>query len=125
MNQSRPRGITIIALLMISFGLAEVITGFTHNLFGIHTTQGTMSAYAAAALGVLYAISGLLILTMSWRAALSAIALLIAVIAGRIAMVVMGLYPIDSFRQVIAIILGTSIAAGFAIYIGLKRSAFR
>ena len=66
---------------MISFGLAEVITGLTHNFFGIHTTQGTMSAYAAAAVGVLYAISGLLILTMSWRAALSAIALLIAVIA--------------------------------------------
>ncbi len=40
-------------------------------------------------------------------------------------MVATGLYPLDSLRQVIAMVLGTSLVAGFAIYIGLKWSAYR
>jgi len=30
-NANRPLGITIVAILMILFGLAEAATGFTHN----------------------------------------------------------------------------------------------
>ncbi len=125
MAQNRPRGIAIIAWLMIVFGIAEVITGFTHNFFGLHTSQGMMSAYAGAAIGALYAMAGLLVLTMKKHAAIAAIALLIAVVGGRIAMVAMGLYPVNSLMQATAIVLGTSLAAGFAIYIGFKSSAFR
>src|SRR5579872_5648383 len=110
MAQNHPRGIAIIAWLMIVFGIAEVITGFTHNFFGLHTTRGTMSAYAGAAIGALYAMAGWFVLTMKKHAAVAAIALLVAVIGGRIAMVVMGLYPIDSLMQAIAIVLGTSLA---------------
>jgi hypothetical protein len=125
MAQNRPRGIVVIAWFMIVFGGAEVITGFTHNFFGLHTTQGMVSAYAGAAIGALYAMAGLFVLTLKKHVAVTAIALLIAVICGRSAMVGMGLYPIDSLRQAIAIVLGTSLAVGFAIYIGLRRSAFR
>ena len=37
-NQSRPWGITIVAVLMILFGLAEVVTGFTHNFYDTGTS---------------------------------------------------------------------------------------
>ena len=109
---------------MITFGLAEVTTGLTHNFFGISTAKVTTSAYSGAAIGVLYAVAGMLILTMKRRAAGLAIVLLIVEIIGRIAMVATGLYPVDSFKQTMAIIFGTSIVAVFAVYIRLKWSSF-
>lgn len=119
-----PQGIVVVALLMMTFGLAEVATGITHHVFGISTARVTLSAYAGAAIGVIYAVAGLLILSMKRRAAALATPLLVADIIGRIAMAVMGLYPVDSLKQTLAIILGTALAAGFAIYITWKRSAF-
>jgi peptidoglycan/LPS O-acetylase OafA/YrhL len=124
MNQNRPRGVVVVALLMILFGLAEVTTGITHNFFGISTARVTSSAYAGVAIGALYAMAGLLILSMKKRAAALAIVFLILDIVGRIAMVVTGLYPVHPFGQAIAIILGTSIVAIFAVYIGSKWSSF-
>jgi hypothetical protein len=124
MSQSRPRGIVLVALLMIAFGLTEVATGLTHNFFGISTAKGMASAYAGSAIGVLYALAGLLVLSMKRWAAAGAIVLLIADIIGRLAMVITGLYPVDSFKQASAIILGTFIVAVFAVYIRLKWSSF-
>jgi hypothetical protein len=91
----------------------------------IHTTQGVTSAYIGAIIGALYAAAGFIIFTRSRYKALLAIALLVVVIAGRITMVMSGLYPFETFRQTGAIVLGTSIAAGFAIYIGIRMSVFR
>jgi len=54
-KRSRPRGIIVVAFLMILFGLAEVVTGFTHQFFGVTTANGATSAYAGALIGVLYA----------------------------------------------------------------------
>ena len=42
----RPFGINIIAILMILFGFAELVTGFTHNFFGISTTPGLVRRIA-------------------------------------------------------------------------------
>lgn len=124
MNQKLPRGIVVAGVIMVTFGLAEVTTGFTHTFFAVHTAQATTSAYVGAAIGILYALAGILIFTMKKWAAALAIVLLMADIIGRIAMVVTGLYPIDSFRQTFAIILGTCIVAVLAIYVRLKWSAF-
>jgi hypothetical protein len=124
-NQSHHRGIAIVALLMIVFGVAEVVTGFTHHFFGISTSQAAIFTFAAAAIGTFYIVAGLLILTMKKWAAAVAIVLLGADIIGRIALAATGLYPLNSFLQVFAIIAGTAIAAIFAIYIGLKWSLFR
>jgi hypothetical protein len=124
-NQGRPRGITAVALLMIVFGLAEVTTGFTHRFFGLSTAQVAISTFIGAAIGVLYTVAGGLILFMKKQAAEVAIVLLVVDIAGRIGMIVAGLYPVDSFKQVLAIILSTSMVAVFAAYIGLKWSLFR
>ncbi len=124
-NQGRPRGITIVALLMILFGLAEVVTGFNHYFFGLITSQGNMATSVGVALGTCYFTGGLLILTKRKWAATLAIVLLCVDVIGRISMVLTGLYPIDTFLQTFGIIIGTSIAAFFAIYIGMKRKFFR
>jgi len=61
-KRSRPRGIIVVVFLMILFGLAEVVTGFTHQFFGVMTANGATSAYAGALIGVLYTEAGLLVL---------------------------------------------------------------
>jgi len=120
-----PLGIAIVAILMILFGLVEVVTSFSHEFFGIHTSAVSLFTYSAAAIGLFYVVAGLLILTMQKWAAGLAIVLLIADILGRIALVAAGLYPLDSPEQTFAIIAGTAIAAIFAVYIGLKWHTFR
>jgi len=126
MSQKRPLGIMLVAALMILFGLAEVVTGFTHNFLGlISTASVTLATYGATGVGALYAIGGLLLLTMKKQAARLAMMCLVGVIAGRIVLVLTGLYPVNSFLQIFSIIIGTSIAIIFAIYIELKRSSFR
>jgi hypothetical protein len=85
MAHNRPSGIVFVAVLMIVFGLAEVMTGFTHHFFGLRIAEGT---YASTAIGLLYAVAGLFILSMRRWAAALAIAILITVMIGRIATVV-------------------------------------
>jgi hypothetical protein len=124
-SQGRPRGLTVVGVLTILFGAAEVITGFTHEFFGISTAIGAISTSLASGIGALYAVAGLLILTMQRWAAALALACLIFVVVGRIALVATGLFPVNSFEQTFAITVGTAIAASFAIYIGWKWRAFR
>ena len=125
MNKGLPWGIIIVASLMILFGLAEVVTGFTRNFFGITTSSASVFTYSGATIGAFYIAAGLLTLTMrKWAAAL-AIVLLGADIVGRVALVVGGLYPTGSLENTLAIIGGTSIAVIFAIYIGWKWKTFR
>jgi hypothetical protein len=124
-GERRPAGITIVSILTILFGLAEVVTAFTHEFLGIATSDIAVFTVSAAVIGVLYVAAGLLILTMRKFAAAIAILLLGADIAGRIALVVLGLYPMTSFKQSFAIVVGTTIAAVFAVYVGSKWRVFR
>ena len=118
--------ITIVAILMILFGVAEIATGFTHNFLGIiSTAEATASTYGAIIIGGLYAVGGLFLLVRRKWAAILAEICLIFVVIGRIFMVVVGLYPLNSFLQAFSIIVGTSIAIIFAIYIGLKLKSFK
>lgn len=119
-----PFGITVVAMAMILFGLAEVATGFRHHFFGISTSRATTFTYAATVIGTLYVVGGLLILTLKRWAVRLAILCLVVDIVGRVLLVMTGLYPTNSLKQIIAITLGTAIAAIFAIYIGLKRNSF-
>jgi hypothetical protein len=123
--KTRPVGVTIVTSLMILFGLAEVVTAFTHNFFGVTTSQAAVFTYSAAAIGVFYFVSGLLILTMKKWAAVIALVLLGADVVGRVALACTALYPTDSFKQTFAIVAGTTIAVIFAIYIGLKWSFYK
>jgi hypothetical protein len=119
-----PTGIKISAVLMIIFGLAEVVTSFRHEFFGLTTSQATISTIIGATIGTFYFISGFLVLTTRRRAAIVAIVLLIADAIGRIIMVLTGLYTVGVGYQTFGIITGTSIVIFFAIYIGAKLKVF-
>jgi hypothetical protein len=123
-NAIRPKGIIVVAVLMILFGAAEIVTGFTHDFFRLTTAQVNIATFIGVALGLCYFVGGWLILTKRKWAAILAIALLCIDFAGRIVMVLASLYPIDSFRQLFAIAVGTAIAGLFAIYIARKLSSF-
>jgi len=118
-------GIATVAILMILFGLAEIVTGFTHNFFGVSTTRGAFSAYANAGVGALYALAGILIISMKKRYVAVALGCLAFDVVGRIALVVTGLFPIKAFRQTGAMVAGTTIVIVFAAYIGSKWKQFR
>ncbi len=118
-------GLTIIAYLMILFGIAEIVTGFTHSFLGLTTVQKNIATYMGAGLGACYLASGLLLLTRTKQAAYIAIVLLAIDVAGRIGMVTAGLYPFNTPMQIFGIVAGTAIAIFFAIYIGLKLKRFK
>ncbi len=122
----RPRGLLVVAILMILFGLAEIATGFKHNFIGIiSTSQVLLSTLLGATLGACYCLAGALLLASrrKWAAALAVILLGVDIL-GRIGMVVAGLYPLGSFVQAFAIVVGTAIAAFFVIYILMKWKSF-
>jgi hypothetical protein len=62
---------------------------------------------------------------MRRAAACIAIVLLCGDVFGRVGMVLAGLYPVDSFKQTFAIVVGTLIAVFFAIYIAVRMKAFK
>ncbi len=118
-------GIIIVGLLMVVFGIAEVVTGFRHNFIGILATKTSdLATLGSTVIGAIYAIGGLFLLTRKKWAASIAMICLIIVVLGRISLVLTGLYPTDSALQTAAIIIGTSIAVGFAIYIKFKWNVF-
>jgi hypothetical protein len=123
--QRRHGALKIVALLMILFGSAEVVTGFSHKFFGVYIVRTAVATYAGVTVGGLYATAGLLILTMKRTAAALSLVFLALAIGGRIGMAMTGLYPTGTIKQVAAIAVGTAIAVGFAVYIRLQWSVFR
>jgi len=119
-----PTGLKVAAALMIIFGLAEVVTGFRHEFFGLTTSQATISTFIGATIGTFYFMSGFLVLTKKRKLAIVAIALLIADAIGRTSLVLTGLYPIGAGYQTFAMITGTSIVVFLAVYIRLKFKYF-
>ena len=123
-QQTRPLGMLVAACLMILFGLAEVITAFTHSFLGITTSSSGVFTFSSTAIGLCYVAAGVLILTMrKWAAALAIILLGIDVV-GRLALVVTGLFPTNSPKNTFSIIAGTLIAALLAVYVGWRWKTF-
>jgi hypothetical protein len=124
-KESRPWGITVVAMLMILFGMAEVYTGLVlgHSQ-GVSAANSTVFAYEGPAIGALNVIGGLLLLTgKKWAAGLAEVCLA-ADVVGRVHLVLAGVYPFAGFAAV-AIVIGTALAICFGVYIGLKWSFFR
>jgi hypothetical protein len=109
---------------MILFGVAEVMTSFTGNFLGVFSTSpSSASTYVGAAAGSCYVAGGLFTLTMKkWGAALG-IVFIGAEIAGRVYLVMSGLYPFNG-ADAGGIIAGTAIAVVFAVYIALRWNKF-
>jgi hypothetical protein len=120
----RPWDLIVVAGFTILAGLAEVVTGFTHTFFGITTSGVALFTVVAAAIGLSYLASGILILTMKKWAATVALVLLGIDIAGRILLAVTGLYPNDTAKNTFSLIGGTVIAACVAVYVVWKRKSF-
>jgi hypothetical protein len=124
-NRSRPFGFIVAAAFTVIAGLAEVVTGFTHNFFGITTSSVSVFTYSSAVIGLCYLAAGLLILTMRRWAAALALVLLGADIVGRLVLVFTGLYPTDSLKNTLSVIAGTVLVALVALYVVWKRKSFR
>ncbi|MGB7957717.1 MAG: hypothetical protein WCF77_02645 [Minisyncoccia bacterium] len=125
MNKKLPVDIIIVAVLMIIFGLAEITTGFTHNFLGLLSTASVAaSTFGGVGVGALYAIGGFFLLTTKKWAAVIAEICLILVVVGRVSLVALGYYPLNSFLQTFSITIGTAIAIFFAIYVGVKWKSF-
>ncbi len=118
------RRIIAASVLMMAFGAAEIVTSFTHRFFGLTTTEATLSTLVGAIIGSCYFASGLLILLRNKRAAVLAILLLIIDAIGRSAMVLTGLYPVDSALQAFAIVVGTSIVVLFVFFVRFEMRHF-
>src|SRR5262245_65438121 len=94
-KEGRPPGITVVATLMILFGLAEVFTGlFLGHRIGVSEANSTVFAYETPAIGALYVIGGLLLLTgKKWAAGVGGMCLA-ADVGGRVHLVGAGLSPV-------------------------------
>jgi hypothetical protein len=124
-NKPFPKGLFVAAFLMIIFGLVEIVTSFSHEFFGLTTSQAPISTIIGATIGTFYFVSGFLVLTKKIKAAIFAIILLVADAIGRLLMVLTGLYPIGVGYQTFGIIIGTSIVVLFAIYVRLNLKYFK
>ena len=119
-----PWHLVAAAVLMIIFGLVEVVTGFTHGFFGISTANGGALGYLSVFVGLCYCAAGLLLFPMKKRLAVMAVVLLIIDTAGRIILVTKGFYPVGTVKQTVSIIAGTVIAGLFAVYIMVNRKKY-
>jgi len=120
----RPPDVIIATILMVLFGIAEIITGFRHRFFGLTTSPGPLTAYVSAFIGASYATAGVFFLAMRKWAASVTLVLLVLVIAGRLVLVTTGLYPTTTARNSIAMLAGTVIVVIFAFHVGLRRRSF-
>jgi hypothetical protein len=123
-NRKRDPVPTIVAALMIIFGITETITGFRYILFSVRAAHVAMATYLGAGTGTLLSFAGTLVLTTKKSAAALALCLLAAVILGHVAMVVADSYSTDSVSQLFAIVLETSIACAFFVVVALKWETF-
>jgi hypothetical protein len=120
----RPWDLIVVAGFTILAGLAEIVTGFSHTFFGITTSTVALFTVAATGIGLLYLVSGVLMLTMKKWAATVALVLLGIDIVGRILLALTGLYPTDTAKNTFSLIAGTLIVALVALYIGWRWKSF-
>jgi hypothetical protein len=120
-TRKRDSVLTVVAALMIVFGMAEGVASFWHPFMTAHIPLAT---YLGAGMGALYFLAGILFITAKKSAAALALCLLAGVILGHVAMVVTDLYPTDSVSQLFAIVLRTSIGCAFFVVVALKWETF-
>jgi hypothetical protein len=110
----------IMAVAMIVFGIAELVTAFRHEFFGLRGAELRSFTAIGCALGLCYVLAGILLLVHSRRALWAATVLLAIDVVGRVALVATGLFPVDTAMQRFGIVAGTVIAAAFGITVGVR-----
>ena len=118
----RSPGIILASLAMLAFGIAEVVTAFRHSFFGLSTEQSVASTVAGAGIGLLYVGAGALALVGGRKMPTVALVCLGLDVAGRVAMVALGFFSVDTPRQAVGIALGTLIVIAFGVYLWTERT---
>jgi surface polysaccharide O-acyltransferase-like enzyme len=116
-QQSFPKGLKTVGILMILFGLVEIMLCLTQNFSGFISAPVTTPTILSFVISIFSSIAGLLILTKKRNSAFLAIILLALGVIGRIIMVVAGFYPMQSEVQSFAVILETSVAVLFGVHL--------
>ena len=112
-----------LGLILILFGLGEVVVGFTGNYLGI-LAHSLKPSVIVGIVGMFYVLSGvfLLITKRKWGAA-GSMAFIFAEIVGRIYLVTTHEAP-SGGRDLSKIVVGGVIALGFIAYIGSNWNSF-
>ena len=115
----RPKGVLIVAVTVIVFGLGEVWVGWSGNYLGILSNRMPPSL-AAAVVGLFYILGGvaLLITRRTWGTVLSLV-FIGAEVLGRVYLVLAGVAP-RTGADLFKIVVGGVIAIGFMLYIGSR-----
>lgn len=115
----RPKGVLIVAAIVIVFGLGEVWVGWKGNYLNILSTRLPASA-ATAVVGLFYILGGaaLLFTRRTWGTVVSLI-FIAAEVLGRVYLVLTGIAP-RAGQDFFKIVVGGLIAVGFMLYIGLR-----
>ena len=113
-----------IAIIMIIFGIAEIITGFRHEFFGLVTEKDTITTIVGMGLGGCYLFSGIFLLCFKKWALFCSFIFLVIDVVGRLIMVIAQMFPTDTARQIVGITGGTVIAFVFAIIVFFKYRKF-
>jgi len=120
--QSFPKGLKVVAYLMVAFGLVETVINFTSNF--LSSVLITPPSILNSSIGILASIAGLFVLTKKSNSAILAIILLALYVVGRIIMIVAGFNPIVSDYQSFAVILEISIAVLFGVHLVQNLQSF-
>ena len=116
---ARPKGVLIVAVTLIVFGLGEVWVGWSGNYLGILSTRMPRSA-ATAVVGMFYILGGVALLSTrrTWGTVLGLVFIGLEVL-GRIYLVAVGIAPRKG-GDLFKIVVGGVIAVGFMLYIALR-----
>jgi hypothetical protein len=117
----------LCSVLMIAFGIAEIVTGIRHEFFGLVTTQDTITKIIGISLGSCYLFAGIFLLVYTKWSLNIAFCLLVIDVIGRLIMSFSGMYPIDSIMsmQFVGMFFGTLIAVLFTIFVFIKRKKMK
>ncbi len=115
----RPRGVLVVAVIVIVFGLGEVWVGWSGNYLGILSTRMPTSA-ATAIVGLLYILGGVaLLITRRTSGTVLSLIFIGAEVLGRVYLVHVGVAP-QRGADLCKIVLGGIFAVGFMLYISLR-----
>jgi hypothetical protein len=112
--------VIIISLLMIIFGIAEIVTGIRHEFFGLVTTEQLITTIVGIGLGLCYLLGGIFLFVYKKWSLILSLVLLILDITGRLIMIFTGMYPISTAYQTFGIVTGTLVATFFAVIVFIK-----
>jgi hypothetical protein len=114
----RPKGVIVVAILVIVFGLGEIWVGLFGNYLGI-LSKSMHPSVATGIVGAFYSLAGvaLLITRRAWGTFLS-LFFIGAEVLGRVYLVAIGVAPSHG-ADLCKIVIGGIIAIGFMAYIGL------